>query len=420
MYRDQLIEIINDQKTTRWQTGFISRRLYSAVEPLKKMNSVIIITGIRRCGKSTFLHQVRHSEPEQDYFLNFDDERLIHFTVEDFQRLYELFIELFGLQHTFYFDEIQNIPGWERFIRRLHDQNNKVYITGSNATMLSRELGTHLTGRYIQIDMYPFSFYETLQFNQIDADPLQRSSHQNAQIRRCYEDYKTLGGIPEYVQSREKKYLKSMYESILYRDIVARYHITHETELRDLIHFCASNAGKAVSFASLGRLIHISSSTTVKDYLGYLENAYFLFLISRFDWSVKKSLLAPKKMYMIDNALALSLGTRISSDQGRLLENLVFLQLKRMDKTVFYHQGTRECDFVIHDANQITEAIQVTVSLAHPETRDREIQGLTEAMDTYSLDTGLILTEDEQDELTLNGKKISVYPTWRWLIESGI
>ena len=418
MNREQLTEVIKDQMTMRWKESYIPRNAFSRIDSLKTISSVIIISGVRRCGKSTFLQQIRNSETKQDYYMNFDDERLINFSVEDFQKLYELFIEMYGEQQVFYFDEIQNIPGWERFVRRLHDQGNKLYITGSYASMLSRELGTHLTGRFVQIELYPFSFGEYLLNKKISHDIKFLGTKDKAVYKRNFNDYFVSGGIPEYIQSYERKYLKTMYESILYRDIVARYKITRDHELKELVYFCASNVSKEISYNSLKKIIGVNSQTTVKDYLSYLENAYLLFLLPRYDYSVKRQILAPKKIYIIDNALALQLGTRNSSDQGRLLENLVFIQLKRSEQEIYYYSGKRECDFVIKEGNRIIHAIQVTLSLENEETRQREINGLIEAMEAYGLATGLILTEDEEDEITVNTYKITILPVWKWLLQN--
>ena len=164
MNKEQLRDIVIDQNVSKIVKKLTARSIYTQLKTFQQSSQVVILSGIRRCGKSTLLGQIRDDNVEKDYYLNFDDDRLVQFELSDFQVLYELFIELYGPQKTFYFDEIQNIPGWERFIRRLHDEGNKMYITGSNASMLSAELGTRLTGRYIEIQVYPFSFLEFLAY----------------------------------------------------------------------------------------------------------------------------------------------------------------------------------------------------------------------------------------------------------------
>ena len=407
--------VISDQKALKWEKSAIVRQHVSMVED----DSVVVISGIRRCGKSTLLQAIRAKNQEQDYYLNFDDERLIHFKVEDFQMLLELFGERYGKQTTFYFDEIQNISGWERFVRRLHDYGNKVYITGSNASMLSKELGTHLTGRYQQIELYPFSFLEYLNLNEIDVHSLDHfNTDDKVVLKSAFSDYFKFGGFPAFLKSKNNEYLKSLYESVLYRDVMVRNGITSEQELLELMFFVTSNTSKLISYNSLAKVIGVKNATTVKQYLTFLQDAYMLRLVPKYDASVKKQLHNPKKVYGIDLGLMRQISFQHSDDQGRLLENLVFLELKRQAKTVYYHHNKWECDFVIKEKNSITQAIQVCWSMYDSKTKQREIKGLLDAMTAYQLKEGLILTEDESDSLTIEDKKIHVMPVWLWLLKS--
>jgi len=413
MQKSILQAVISDQSALKWQPSDIERQHISLVED----QSVVVISGIRRCGKSTFLQAIRAKNKEQDYYLNFDDERLIHFKVEHFQLLLELFGERYGKQTTFYFDEIQNITGWERFVRRLHDYGNKVYITGSNASMLSKELGTHLTGRFQQVELYPFSFLEFLTFNNINVNALDCfKTDDKALLKASFNDYFKLGGFPAFLKTKQPQYLKSLYESVLYRDVMVRNGITNEQELLELMFFVTSNTSKLISYNSLAKVIGVKNATTVKQYLGYLQNAYMLNLVPKYDVSVKKQLHNPKKVYGIDLGLMRQLSFQHSEDQGRWLENLVFLELKRQAKTVYYHHEKTECDFVIKERNQITLAIQVCWSMHDDKTKQREINGLLDAMTSYQLEEGLILTEDNSDSLTINNKLITVMPVWLWLL----
>ena len=413
MQKSILQAVISDQKALKWESSSIERQHVSIVED----DSIVVISGIRRCGKSTLLQAIRAKNIEKDYYLNFDDERLIQFKVEDFQLLLELFGERYGKQSTFYFDEIQNISGWERFVRRLHDYGNKLYITGSNASMLSKELGTHLTGRYQQVELYPFSFLEYLKLNQIEPNLLDRfNTDDKALLKASFNDYFKSGGFPAFLKSKHPEYLKSLYESVLYRDVMVRNGITNEQELLELMFFVTSNTSKLISYNSLAKVIGVKNATTVKQYLGFLQDAYMLSLVSKYDTSVKKQLHNPKKVYGIDLGLMRQLSFQHSENQGRLLENLVFLELKRKDKTVYYHHTKRECDFVIKEKNSITQAIQVCWSLYDENTKQREINGLLDAMAAYQLKEGLILTEDESDQLTIDDKIINIMPVWLWLL----
>jgi uncharacterized protein len=408
----ELSQIIADQQSLGFKSNDLPR--LDTDFPDKEM---VVISGIRRCGKSTLLYEIREANVEKNYYFNFDDERLINFQVDDFQLLYEVFIELFGKQSTFYFDEIQNIVGWERFVRRLYDYGNKVYITGSNASMLSRELGTHLTGRYFRKELYPFSFPEFLKFkgHTLPGKTL-FSTHEKVALHKKFLDYFISGGFPAYLRSGNRQYLKSLYESIIYRDVMVRNGLTLEKEILELVHYIASNTSRLISYNSLTKVIGVKNATTVKNYLGYLENTYLVFLVSKYDFSLKKQIHNPKKVYFIDLGLIRELGFHHSEDNGRLLENLVFIELKRRGKEIYYHSVKHECDFLIKEKNRIVQAIQVSWSIYSLETKKREIDGLLEAMSIHKLQKGLILTDDEEDELTVNGCEIRILPTWKWLL----
>ena len=412
MSKREISQIIADQQSLGFKPSDLPRLGINSFD-----NNITVISGVRRCGKSTLLHEIRLKNSEKDYFFNFDDERLVNFKVEDFQLLYEVFIELFGKQSTFYFDEIQNVAGWERFVRRLHDYKNKVYITGSNASMLSRELGTHLTGRFYQQELFPFSFSEFLEYTGNSKPKTSLlNTEQKVQLHREFLSFFNKGGFPGYLQSGNTQYLKSLYESIIYRDVMVRNGLTNEKEILELVHFVASNTSKLFSYNSLTKVIGVKNATTVKSYLSFLENTYLLFLVNKYDFSVKKQIQNPKKIYFIDLGLVKELGFHHSEDNGRLLENLVFIELKRRGKEVYYHSQKYECDFVIKEKNRITEAIQVCWSVFNQTTREREVDGLVEALICYNLKEGLILTDDEEDEFAINNLKIAVKPTWKWLL----
>lgn len=380
---------------------------------------ILVISGIRRCGKSVLLQQIRSQQAEQDFYLNFDDERLINFEVDNFQTLYEAFIELFGEQKTFYFDEIQNISGWERFVRRLYDNGCKVFITGSNANMLSRELGTHLTGRYCQIELYPFSFSEFLKMKEVYPEHKDfYTTTGKSNLRRFFDDYLRTGGFPRYIQDKNNSYLSTLYENVIYKDVVTRNKLNGERELLEMMYYLASNATKRFSYNSLAKVVGLKHPDTVKNYLEHIESTYLLFQVMRFDWSIKKQIGYQKKVYFIDNAIINKVGFNATDNMGQLLENLVFIQLKRQNKEVYYHDDGVECDFIVREDGHIISAFQVTHSLSDLKTRQREINGLLSALNAYNLSEGMILTTDETEELTIEGKKIVICPTWKWLLQN--
>jgi predicted AAA+ superfamily ATPase len=414
MDRNTIKSVIYDQQKLYAGKRYVFRE---NISDFKKDKEIVILTGIRRCGKSRLLNHIRENNTEKDYFINFDDDRLISFSVDDFQKLYEIFIELFGEQNTFYFDEIQNIEGWESFVRRLHDNDNKVYITGSNATMLSRELGTRLTGRHYKFELFPFSFREFLLFQQFEYSEKDLfTTTGRAQLKSLFNEYFTKGGFPGYLDNDNKQYLKSLYSSIIYRDIMVRNKLTNEKEILELLLFLASNVSKLVSYNSLTKVINVKNPTTVKNYMEFTQNTYLIYLVNKYDASIKKQIQNPKKVYFIDTGFVRTIGFHTSDDHGRLLENLVFLDLKRRGKEIYYHKRKQECDFVIKEKNKITEAIQVSWSIYEESTKKREISGLIEAMEQYSLKQGLILTENEEESIHIDHYQINVLPVWKWLL----
>jgi len=418
MEREVLKQVIADQREYRPPSHPFDRTLTETILRFVDDPHIMIISGIRRSGKSTIQRLFQLKLAKSKYYLNFDDERLVRFRVEDFQMLLEVFIELFGEQSEFYFDEIQNVEGWERFVRRLHDQGKKIYITGSNANLLSKELGTHLTGRYIQFEVYPLSFRELIQHKSPDVF-LQKalSTTEVGVIQRHFSNYLKNGGIPEYVKFEKSEYLQDLFEGILYRDIITRYKIQDARPLREMAYYFASNIGKEFSYTKLGRLLGLSSPHTVANYCNYLEQCYLCFFINRYSHSLRQQIQSNKKCYMIDPAIIRITGFRVSEDRGRLLENVVFLHLKMQKKEIYFHKDKKECDFIVREGNHIVQAIQVATSIKDEGIRNREINGLIEAMTAYQLQQGLILTESEQEIIELNGLHIQVLPIWKWLLD---
>lgn len=377
-------------------------------------DQIVIISGVRRCGKSTLLRQfVNHYDSY--YYMNFDDERLIEFSAADFSRLMVIFQKIVKESRTIFIDEIQNIPGWERFIRRIHDEGYKIYLTGSNARLLSSELGTHLTGRYAKIELYPFSFSEYLAFCGVENTPL--TSKAKAEILRAFDRYLEEGGFPEFLKFSDPEYLKRTYDDIIYRDIISRFGIREVKGFQQLVQFIFSNAGKEASYNSLAKAVGIKSPISVRAYIGYLEEAYLVFELYRYDASLKRQYAGQKKLYVIDNGMRNTVAFRFSQDTGRLLENLIFIELKRRGREFFFFKESGECDFILRERDRTTEALQISYEL-NANDRDREIAGLCQVMEAHALSYGTILTYNQEEEIiTPDGMKICVQPVWRWLIE---
>ena len=423
--QDLLKRIILDQhEAHNWPTTYIQRTAENKLRRFGQNKEIIVLSGMRRCGKSVLLeHTRRLHRSENDYYFNFEDERLVTFGVDDFEVLHQTLISFYGVQKTFYLDEIQNIPAWELFVRRMYNNGCKIYLTGSNANLFSEELGTRLTGRYISLDIYPISFAEFSQ-SDISLEQQNLSTKEVGLLKKRYSEYLELGGIPAYITNQDIEYLRSLYESILYRDIITRYKVGNPDALKKLLFFLASNCSKEVSLSKLLGMLNnngkiIKSNTTISDYCNYIENSFLCFFMNRYNDNLKAQQQAPRKIYFIDHVLAKILGFRISEDRGRMLENIVFVELKRRGYDVFYYKDSKECDFIIREDVHTKQAIQVCTELYDPSTKDREISGLIEAMDKFSLAEGLIITENEEYteilEVNNNQYKIIVMPIWKWL-----
>jgi hypothetical protein len=361
----------------------------------------VIISGIRRCGKSTILRQFI-SKAGRFYYLNFEDTRLSDFSAGDFENLNKIFIEEYGPGGTYLFDEIQNVAKWELFIRSGLDRGALFVITGSNASLLSRELGTRLTGRHRDVELFPFSFSESL------------TARKEAASAESLRTYLVNGGFPQYLLRGRQETLRELLSDIIQRDIVSRYGLRNSKTLNDLALYLMTNVGKEFSFNKLRRMFNAGSVNTIISFISHLEDSYLVFSIKRFDYSVKKQLINPRKVYAIDNGLVSANTLSFSSDYGRMLENAVFIAIRRQHKDVFYFKGNGECDFIIREKGKIVSAIQVTYELGG-ENMAREVGGLSEAMKKFGLDHGTIVTMDQEDLIDIKGKKIHVVPAWKWL-----
>lgn len=412
-----LRHLVIQQKIQIEKSGdFVKRSIFSQVLAALDDNRVIILAGIRRCGKSTLLKQIMQTRKDYCY-INFEDERLLSFRAEDFSILDEVLIEVYGPSGTYFFDEIQNVEKFETFVRRLQDSGKKVILTGSNASLLSQEFGTRLTGRYKLFEVYPFSFGEFLRFQKTK---LSKESlyipEEKVNLIRLFGRYAETGGMPEYLMNNDSDYIQTLYDNILYRDIIARYSIRRQRLVRELVGILASTITLPFTYNSLKKSIGLMNAITVKEYISYLSGAYLFFELLRFDYSVKKQLNSPRKIYIIDTAFSAISGFSLSPDKGRILENIVFIELMRRGGEIFYYAGDRECDFILKDKKMITGAIQVCYEFTK-ENQDRETGGLLKAMAEFKLTQGMILTYDQEDTLKSDGKTIIIKPVWKWLLD---
>lgn len=364
----------------------------------------LIISGVRRGGKSTLLHQLLQTAGEGSYYLNFEDPRLYEFDKNDFSRLDDLLHEL-GCK-TLFLDEIQQVPEWERYVRHLLDNDYRVVITGSNASLLSKELGTKLTGRHLSFELFPFSYTEFLQFTAAENSEKQ------------FLKYLKQGGFPEYVKYSRDEILQFLLEDILLRDIAVRYALRDVRSLQRLGWYLLSNVGKQFSAGRLMDIVELKSKSTLLEYLNYLEDAYLCFYVPKFDYSQRKQLVNPRKVYAIDTGIVQVNSGSMSEDLGRKLENLVFLALRRKYKNICYFSQKHECDFVALEREQCKMLVQVCYEVT-PENKDRELNGLLEAMTFFKLEQGTIVTLNQNDTMVVDGREIKMTAAHLWLMELG-
>ena len=397
--------------------GTIRRDVLDEILNWFKDNRVIVLTGIRRCGKSTILRQIM-KQKENFCYVNFEDERFLDFKAQDFEKLNETLIEIYNNPKIYFFDEIQNIDKFETFVRRLQDEDKKIVITGSNASLLSKEFGTRLTGRYKPFEIFPFSFAEYLKFKGIEIKKdWNYKTQKRVEIKKAFKEYLESGGFPEYLKTEDKEYIKDVFENILYKDVIARYAIKKQKIIKELISILATNISSTFTYNSIKTTLHLGNSITVKEYISYLANSYFFVELPKFDFSLRKSLNAPKKIYMIDTAFSKITGFNFSPNEGKNLENVVFIELKRRKNEVYYFAEKNECDFIIKDGAKISKAIQVCYDF-NKENREREVKGLLEALKKFKLKEGFIITNDQEEEFKQEEKKIKIVPIWKWLLET--
>lgn len=412
MYKNLIKEIVIDQRAIfEKKDGFVPRTFPGDLLTARK---IIVISGIRRSGKSTLLKQISQKLPAFAY-LNFEDERMLDFSHRDFNALNETFLELYGDRDIYLFDEIQNIFGWEKFVRRLFEDGKKIFVTGSNAKLLSSELATTLSGRHLKFELYPFSFGEFLSFHQFPVK-INYTTKERGILKRHLGRYLEYGGFPEVVTGGNKEELKQLYQDVIMKDLLVRFKIRESRGFRDLALHLLSNIATPVSYNSVRELLGIKSVTSVKNYVDFFEEAYLFYSLFKFDYSVRKQIINDRKIYCVDTGIVNAVAFRFSENIGRTIENIVFVELKRRGADMFYYKGKKECDFVVRQGIKIIKAIQVTQGFIDQKTEKRETEGLLEAMDDFKLKTGLIITLDREGEKKVGGRLIRITPLWKWLL----
>lgn len=398
MKYSELQAVVNEQLDVLYSFELGTSRELLGSLPVTNSHA-LVVSGIRRCGKSVLLHQFIRNEIDEVFYFNFADIRLYEFSVSDFILLDET-IRGSGKKILF-FDEIQIIKGWELFVRQKLDQSVRVIITGSNARMLSVELGTNLTGRHISKELFPFNYKEFCSFHALQNNKESLISFLNK------------GGFPEFLKTDNSELLSFLIEDIIYRDIATRHAIRDISGLKNLCIYVMSNIAKPVSPSKLTSIIGVKSPSTVLEYLSYFESSYLLNLVPRFSYSVKGQMLSEKKIYVVDNGLVNVASISASKDIGRKFENAVYWSIRRKTKNIWYFSdGTSECDF-IYKLDDDYFAIQVCYEM-NGDNQEREINGLLAALKFFNLSRGIILTVDQTDKILINGYEIDVIPAYKF------
>ncbi len=393
-------ELVEQQQMTlnKRSSGYL-RHVLADID-LGVTSYALIISGIRRCGKSTLLHQLINSINDEYLFLNFDTPKLYNFELNDFTLLDSIISD--KKSKILFFDEIQVVAGWELYIRQKLDESYQVVVTGSNASLLSQELGTKLTGRNITKEMFPFSFREFCEFKEKIAD------------KKSLTEYLKTGGFPEFIKTENRDIHAALINDILYRDIAVRHKIRDIQSLKRLITYLASNVGNLITATKLRNILGIKSTATIMEYFGFFEQSYIVQFMPKFAYSYKVQLVNPRKIYFIDNGLLDVISSSFNKDNGHKLENAVFWELRRRQKDLYYYnENGKECDFVVCKNNKVEQLVQVCYDL-NVENSNREIDALVDAMEFFKLSNATIITLNQSDVILQNGKQINVIPAYEY------
>lgn len=391
------------------QEHIINREAAWDISP--KTDAALVITGIRRCGKSIMAYML--SREVKSAYVNFEDERL-NITAPELNTVLEAIHALKGDVDLIIFDEIQNIAGWERFVARLLPIK-KIIITGSNARLLSKELATFLTGRHIDVALFPFSFREFCVWKKFTPS---NSTKDIAQTKLYLQEYLEKGAFP-LTYKLGNIFLLELYKDILERDIMQRYPIKYGKVLKDIARYLISNHSRELSYNQLRNIFGVKSVHTIKNYITYLQSTYLIVLLERFSFKLKEQALAPKKAYCIDTGIINATGFSTSKDKGRIMENVVAIELWRRGKEFYYWKDyqQREVDFIIKREKKIIQLIQVCAEISHVQTKEREIKALLAASKELRCKNLVVITENKEAAEKIQSKTIQYIPLWKWLLQ---
>lgn len=426
MRKDRIIEILN--KWNFWggeqEAGIIREEYLKNLENLERTKQIVSIVGARRSGKSTLMMQyIRHLietgvDKRNTLYVNLEEPRFFgELSLQLLQDIYEAYLEYIEpkIKPYIFLDEIQNIQGWEKFVRALHERKEAtIFVSGSSSKLLSAEFGTVLTGRHVRLEVFPLSFKEFLKFNNLDVkEPLDIISNK-IKIKGLLRGYAEFGGFPQVVLSEEKNELLTRYfEDVLSRDVIERYKIRKIDKLKALAKYYLTNVASPISFRRIKKFIDLPLDT-VERFSYFLAYSNLIFFVRKFSYSLKEQEVNPRKVYCVDTGLRNVLSFRFSEDIGKVYENIVFEHLMATGREIYYWKNKGECDFVIKEGNKIKEAIQVCYDVERD--GEREVKGLLEVLKKFKLKEGLMITEDYEEERKVENKKIRFIPLWKFLL----
>jgi predicted AAA+ superfamily ATPase len=394
---------------------YLSRHTNHDFEGLLSSKQIKLITGPRRSGKST--QALLMLRGKNFAYLNFDDNALL--SRWDEELVMAMLSDVYPGYEYLLLDEVQNLDNWDLWVSKLYRNGVNMVITGSNAKLLSSEMATVLTGRYLQVQMYPFSLGEFFDYFQLHPS---RSEVKTQQLKQAQDDYLRNGGYPETVEARSitQSYLSTLFDSIVWKDVAKRHKVRNVTDLNDLAMYLVSNFCNPLSYNDVATDLGLSSVSTTKKYMGYLNEPYLFFYLPRYNNKLKLMKKAPQKVYLVDNGFVAAKAFSLSENLGRLLENQVFVELLRRgydtEKSLFYYRSRndKETDFVTRNGNRIESLIQVCYDLSSPKTEKREVDSLIECAGELKCDNLYIITWDEERTIEKDGYVIQVVPVMRW------
>lgn len=410
-----------DERNHLLEKDYLQR--FSPVVPPEILSTGLIkvITGPRRAGKSVFSLQLLKGT--NFAYLNFDDDLLLKNFDEN--SVIQVLSEVYPGYTFLLLDEIQNLPGWEIWINKLHRRGVNLVITGSNAKLLSKEMATLLTGRFLQIDLLTFSFAEFLAYRNFSIPPFNELTPSiQGEILMNLSEYMLMGGFPECLQTRAitRNYLSTLFDSILLKDITSRFEVRQPRMLYDLSLYLLTNHCNPFTYSQLKNNLGLNSVATVQKFCSYLSEPYLFFYLSRYAVKLKDQQKSPRKLYVVDNGFIYARSFELSRNEGRLMENMVFTELLRrgyrpgLDLFYYRSRNDKEIDFVCREGHKIATLIQVCHDISNTKTLTREINALKESGGELSCNHFLILTWDQEKTLEEQDTLITILPVWKWLL----